>query len=189
MYCLIDNRNKVAQIVAQQSGTFPVALPMKWVEVAETVKVKCGDDYNADGSFSSPVYAQQPVAVAPSLTQVQTQKLKQLNQSCQDAIYSGFSSSALGDAYIYKSDQISQRNLLFAAQNTSSMLLVCAPSATPQAFARVLHTQAQAQKVSSDFVSFSNAQRSNLTTLETQVAAATTIAAVQAITWKEVNGG
>lgn len=121
-------------------------------------------------------------ASATMLSVVIPEKVARLSAACALAIIGGFSSSALGEAFIYASQEIDQRNLVQSAQCAKGGLLSCQDNTGT--WARKPHTQAQAQQVLEDFVTSRDAARLQLETAQAQAQAATTIAAVQAIMWE-----
>lgn len=125
-------------------------------------------------------------APGPDLPTAQATQNRVLFLACQQQILSGFTSSALGVAYSYASDAVDQRNILLAAQSSKGGLLSC--QTATGIWSRVLHTQQQAQQVAEDFVVASDAARTKLGVLEAQIAAANSVASVQAVVW-EVAGG
>ena len=160
MFALIKN-GVVVQIQPNEEPGF-VAVP------AGTI---CGMVQNTDGTFSAP---------GPTLAQAQTSQIALLRASCQSAITGGFTSSALGSAYNYPSDPTSQSNLNTVAGSPSGGSLWCESGGV---WSLKAHTQAQAQAVLASFVAWLNACQSQLVTLSAEVTAATTVAAVQAISW------
>jgi hypothetical protein len=123
---------------------------------------------------------------SPTLQQVQTNQSAVLTQACANAILSGFTSSALGSAYIYPCKSTDQQNL--AASVAKSQLV---PSATfpfwcadsSGAWAMRNHTATQIQQVGIDaYASVLSAQQ-KLTNLVAEVMAATSADAVQSIVW------
>ena len=131
----------------------------------------CGMVQNTDGSFSAP---------GSSLAQAQSSQITLLRSACQSAITGGFTSSALGSAYNYPSDPTSQSNLNTVAGSPSGGSLWCESGGV---WAMKAHTQAQAQAVLASFVAWLNSCQTQLATLTGEVNAATTVSAVQAITW------
>ena len=115
------------------------------------------------------------------LANTQAAQVQILSSACAKQIISGFSSSALGTPNNYASGEIDQQNIVQSAQSVKGGLLSC--KNTSGVWSRQLHTQAQAQQVLEDFVTTRDAARSKLGVLETQIAAATTIEAVQTILW------
>lgn len=115
------------------------------------------------------------------LANMQAAQMLILSDGCRKQIVSGFASASLGAAHTYASDAIDQRNILLAAQSANGGLLSCADSTG--AWSRKPHTQTQAQQVAADFVATSDTARVKLVGLEAQVNAATTVAAVRAVTW------
>ncbi len=96
------------------------------------------------------------LTVAESLASAKSAKASELSAACATAITSGFTSSALGAAHIYPSDQNDQANL---NANVVSSLLPNLPTtwATPQlccdsagVWTYRLHTVAQIQQVGID---------------------------------------
>jgi hypothetical protein len=137
------------------------------------------------------VWTQTWVSAPVSLAQAQASQAQALNAACANAIISGFTSSALGSAYTYPSGVVDQQNL------TASVLASMLPNAagagwttpfwcatgTPAVWAWTNHTAAQIQQVGSDAKAAILALQSQNATLQAQVAAATTVDAVAAITW------
>ncbi len=119
-------------------------------------------------------------AVIP-LSEIQAVKIATLTAACAAAIIGGYSSSALGSAYTYASQLTDQANLVQTAASSAGGNLWCKNSASVWSF--MAHSQAQAQAVLADFVTFRNKQQQRLVTLTSQVSAATTSTAVQAIIW------
>lgn len=120
------------------------------------------------------------------LANAQAAQMRVLSNACQKRITSGFASSALGVGHDYASDAVSQRNIILAAQSAKGGLLSCADASG--IWSRVPHTQAQAQQVAEDFVAASDAARTKLSGLETQITAAKTVEAVQAVVWESTGG-
>jgi len=120
-----------------------------------------------------------PPPLAAQLATAQAVQNNILTQACASAIVSGFSSSALGSEYQYPSDVNTQSNIDRAS--ASGGYLWCAPASN--AWGLVSHTQSQAAQVRTDLWSYIQTQQSKLATLRQQIAAATTVSAVQAVTW------
>lgn len=121
-----------------------------------------------------------PPSEAQLLVQAQEAQIARLSQACANAIVSGFTSDALGSPYVYPSATTDQINQSTVAQSPSGGLLWCAASG---AWTFKQHTQAQAQAVVSSFTAWLNKCQQQLVTLTGQVAAATSVSAVQAISW------
>lgn len=118
--------------------------------------------------------------IVESLPAAQSAQIATLRTACTNAITGGFSSSALGSAYTYASDPISQANLNSVANNPDGGSLWCESGGV---WSFKAHTQAQAQAVLGAFVTWLNACQSQLATLTGEVNAATTVSAVQEIVW------
>lgn len=144
-----------------------------------------GSDY-ANGAFTLPV---PPAPLGPTLTEAQATKTAALYAACRRAILVGFTSSALGAAHTYPTDDKSQLNL--TASVTDSLLpnlpagwttpFMCADSSG--VWAMRPHTAAQIQQAGSDGKAFVLKNLQQNATLAAQAVAATTVAAVQAIVW------
>lgn len=173
MYALISS-DLVIQI---SEKSFDVHPSLNWVAVPSGQNIKVGWSYEND-SFSAPP--------GPDLPTAQSTQNQVLSLACQQQIVSGFTSSALGSAYSYGSNAVDQRNILMAAQSTKGGLLSCQNPAG--VWVREAHTQAQAQQVAEDFVAVSDAARAKLNSLQAQINAATTVAAVQGVVWEAENG-
>ncbi|MHB8372205.1 MAG: DUF4376 domain-containing protein [Thermoplasmataceae archaeon] len=119
-------------------------------------------------------------ALVESLPAAQSTQKALLTAGCQAAIVGGFTSSALGSVYSYPSDTISQSNQNSAASSLSGGKLWCASGGV---WALIAHTQAQAQDVVASLVAWVNSCQEKRATLQGQVNAATSVSAVQAITW------
>lgn len=107
-----------------------------------------------------------------------------LKTQCLAVIGSGFSSSALGSVYYYGSQLQDQLDILRCATLQGGGSLFCSndPSASDWPF--VIHTQAQAAQVLSDFGAMSDAARTGLDTQTAALNAQTTIAAVQTVSFQ-----
>lgn len=115
---------------------------------------------------------------AETLATAQSKQAAAINVACQAAIAAGFTSSTLGSAYTYPSDDKSQLNIAMAVPNGGS--LWCATGST---WAMVSHTAAQAAQVQKDLFAMIQDAQTKYADLLTQIKAATTVAAVQAIVW------
>jgi hypothetical protein len=159
-----------------------------------------GDDYNA--AMSRPTGATLDVqggklVIVPAPTPTAAQLLAQAQQAqlaivgaaCAAAITGGFQSSALGKAYTYPSQQTDQANL---NANVVSSLLPGLPAnwTTLQLccdengkWGYVPHTAAQIQQVGDEGKAAILGCLTKHAELKAQIAAATTVAEVQAINW------
>ena len=127
--------------------------------------------------------------LAANLAAAQEAKLAALSQACAAQIVGGYTSSALGSPYTYPSTPTDQSNM------TVSVLASLLPNlpgnwATPfwcadstGAWAMRQHPAAQIQQAGSDGKSAVTAAQIKNASLGAEVMAATTIAAVNAITW------
>jgi len=118
----------------------------------------------------------------PTLAQAQTTQQAALSASCAAAIVAGFTSSALGGTYTYPSQPADQTNLIGAVTSGVATVDFWCQDASGN-WAMVPHTAAQIKQVLTDGVAARLALSAKLAGLATQVAAATTPAAAQAITW------
>ena len=118
------------------------------------------------------------VAYTMPLAEAQAVQSAVIKTACRNAILGGFSSSALGADYAYPSDDVAQRNIGMCA--VGGGLLWCETGAT---WAMVVHTTAQAQQVQKDLFAMIQTNQAKYETLMGEIAAATSVAAVQAITW------
>lgn len=126
---------------------------------------------------------------AQQLAEAQAAQVDFVDAACQGAIYAGFTSSALGTPYTYPAKATDQQNL------SASVLASLLPGATSSwttdfwcadpagNWALRAHTAAQIQQVGVDGKSAISTAIAKKVQLESQIAAATTIAAVQAIVW------
>ena len=124
------------------------------------------------------------------LYQAQQAQYAALTNAASTAITNGFTSSALGSAHTYPSGETDQLNLtasvvasmLPGVPTTFTTLFYCA-SGSPAVWAFTPHTAAQIQQVGTDAKTWIQTQQATHATLAAQVAAATTVNAVQAIVW------
>lgn len=134
--------------------------------------------------------AQAPApTAAEQLSAAQATQVALVDAACQSTIYAGFTSSALGMPYTYPAKATDQQNL--SASVLASLLpgassgwttdFWCADAAGNWALRA--HTAAQIQQVGVDGKAAISTAIAKKVQLESQIAAATTIAAVQAIVW------
>lgn len=124
-----------------------------------------------------------------ALPQAQQAQIASLTLSCSSTITAGYTSSALGSVYTYGNNTIDQLNMassVIAAlinANTANWTtpMWCENSAGVWEYMQ--HTAAQVNEVGVSGKTFVVANQTKLANLKTQVNAATTIEAVQAITW------
>lgn len=127
--------------------------------------------------------------LATNLAAAQQAQIAALSASCSAQIIGGFASSGLGSSYTYPSGLTDQANL--SASVLASLMpnnpagwttqFLCASAAGTWAF--VAHTAVQIQQVGEDGKTAVLNARVRLATLSAEIAAATTAAAVTAITW------
>lgn len=129
-----------------------------------------------------------PVAIPPAaptaaalLATAQGTQTQTLKSACAATIIGGFTSTALGTSAAYGSQQTDQSNLLSVVASTAGGSLWCQEPGSEWSF--VDHTAAQALKVLADWQTFRTAQQSKYASLVAQVNGATTVEAVQSITW------
>lgn len=125
----------------------------------------------------------------PTAEQIKQAQLALVGAACAAAITGGFQSSALGKVYTYPSTQNDQANL---NANVVSSLLPSLPANwttlqicgdTNGKWDYMPHTAAQIQQVGIDGKAAIMACLTKNAQLQAQIAAATTVAAVQAINW------
>lgn len=125
----------------------------------------------------------------PTLAQAQAAQMAMVSAACQAAITAGIASSALGAPYAYPTKSTDQLNL--TASVAASMipgnpsnwatLLWCQSSAGTWEFTP--HSAAQTQKAGQDVMAGILAMMAKNANLGAQIAAATSVPAVQAIVW------
>ncbi|CAJ0809235.1 hypothetical protein [Ralstonia flaminis] len=127
-----------------------------------------------------------PPTEAQLLKQAQAGLSNKVNAACANALVGGFTSSALGGAHAYPSQDDDQRNL----QNAVSAAAI-APSnwttpiwcASNDAWSFAPHTAAQVQQVNADWLAYRVAAQQKYAGLIAKINAATSIEEVQAIDW------
>jgi hypothetical protein len=68
------------------------------------------NQYYIDNTTTPPTI--QPISQASALTLAQAQQIVTLSQDCQNQIYAGYTSNALGSAFLYPSKDTDQTNML-----------------------------------------------------------------------------
>jgi len=115
------------------------------------------------------------------------QAYSRVSQACQVAIESGITSSALGSAYTYPTDKVSQLNLsgevsaAILSGPAGAYAFMCADGAG--AWARRPHTDAQIKQVGLDVRAHVKLHLDHLDNLRGQIAAAQTAMDADAIVW------
>ena len=125
------------------------------------------------GVFAAPV-------IEVTLSEAQAVQIASLSASCQAYLLAGFTSSALGSVHAYPSKLTDQQNQASVAASGAGGSLWCE---TGSVWGFVAHTDEQATQVVADWKTYLNAAQAKLQTLAASVNAATTVAAVQAISW------
>ncbi len=130
------------------------------------------------------------LTVAESLASAKSAKASELSAACAKAIVNGFTSSALGSAHIYPSDQNDQANL---NANVVSSLLPNLPTnwTTPQlccdsagVWTYRAHSMSQIQQVGVDGKAAVLLQLAHHVDRRAALQAVTTVEAVNAIVWE-----
>lgn len=178
-YGIIENDTVINVVVGPENW-----IPTGIQAVPEATGCVIGAAY-ANGVFTPPA----PVASAPTLAQAQAAKIAALSAACQADIFAGFHSSALGADHLYPFKVTDQRNLSDSVLASTlpgraadwTTPFWCADSAG--VWAMRLHTAAQIQQAGDDAMARKLACMAQNDTLAGQVMAATTIEAVEAITW------
>lgn len=120
-----------------------------------------------------------PPPEAELLAQAKQAQSQLIYDACARAITAGYMSSALGYECEYASMHTDQANLLSLAQAGQGGSVWCA---SKEGWTFVPHTAEQVTVVLTDWVRYRDAQQSKYAALLSQINAATTISAVQAIT-------
>lgn len=146
-----------------------------------TGAVECSEDvYQNHAGYS----VSDGVLVSPTdaylLAKAQTEKITSLSAACQTYLLAGFTSSALGSTHNYPSTLTDQQNQASVAASGAGGSLWCE---TGSIWGFMAHTDAQATQVVTDWKTYLNAAQTKLQTLAASVNAATTVAAVQVISW------
>ncbi len=167
----------------------PVPAGVNVIEITHDQWLACisqqGQWYVADGALAQvpPPTAEQQLAVA------QQAQMDVLDAACKEAVYAGFSSSALGTAHTYPALDTDQQNL--SASVLASLMpsvgsgwttpFWCCDSAGTWSYAE--HTAAQIQQVGQDGKAAILAAITKKAQLAAQVNAAASVEAVQSIVW------
>lgn len=117
--------------------------------------------------------------VDPAIAKAQAAQSALMASACQNAIEAGFSSSALGSAYTYGCKATDQMNVNLAAISGGSLWCMSSSGV----WALTAHTTAQAQQVQKDMVTHIQAQQTTYAKALSDIAAATTVSGVEAVTW------
>lgn len=122
----------------------------------------------------------------PTLSQVKAAQIAAMNAACASELLAGFPSSALGATHTYPSLETDQRNLMNAAMasqgqpSTWSTPLWCA---TGNSWDFSAHNSSQIQQVNADWLAYRQVRQQKYADLVSKINAATSVTAVQAITW------
>lgn len=117
--------------------------------------------------------------VDPAIAKAQAAQSALMASACQNAIEAGFSSSALGSAYTYGCKATDQMNVNLAAVGGGN--LWCESSSGAWAFSA--HTVTEAQQVQKDMAAHIQEQQATYAKALSDIAAATTVSGVEAVTW------
>ncbi|WP_426399037.1 hypothetical protein ACN9M1_22340 [Ralstonia sp. R-29] len=135
-----------------------------------------------DGALGAPL----PPTAEELLVQARTMQTIKLSTACADALTTGFTSSALGVALTYPSQDNDQRNLqsaVSAAATASPGWTIPLWCADGDHWSFTSHTAAQLQQVNADWLAHRVAAQQKYADLVAKIKAATSIEEVQAITW------
>jgi hypothetical protein len=204
MQQLCDNNGAVVTFAALQAAnpytSFPAILKQTDVEpFGLNVVIPVGQPVPPNAYYTvtegSPelvngVWTQYWSVTPMPLASAQAAQIQLLSSACAQALVSGFTSSALGSAYIYPSGLIDQQNLSTAvissmAPGLASTWTIPFWCSNSGAWALTPHTAAQIQQVGTDWQAAKSALQTQYATLIAQVQAATTttVDAVAAIAW------
>lgn len=167
-------------------------VPASVTNVIELTDAQWQTCINEQGQWYVAGGALAPVPAATDaqlLADARAARVAVLSAACAAAIVAGFTSSALGAVHTYPSKVTDQQNL--TASVTASLLPGIAADWETQFWCAdadgdwnwTAHTAAQIQQVGRDGMSAVLALQAKNAQLGAEVAAATTVAAVQAITW------
>ena len=117
--------------------------------------------------------------VDPAIAKTQASQSALMSTACKTAIEAGFTSLALGSAYTYVCKQTDQMNVNLAAVGGGN--LWCESSSGVWEFSA--HTATEAQQVQKDMAAHIQAQQATYAKALADIAAATTVAGVEAVTW------
>lgn len=114
----------------------------------------------------------------PTLAQAQASQAAMIKEACAAAITAGFSSSALGSAHNYGSQTTDQANIDRACVGGGGLWCI-----NGGAWSLVTHTASQAQVARADLWAHIQASQTKYAGLLGQISGATTVSAVQAVSW------
>ncbi len=125
-------------------------------------------------------------AVQPTLDEIKTAKVAELTHAFNAALNAGFTSDALGSTHRYDSETHNRENLIGAVATGVPQMFTCNDNQNSANSKRQrLHTAEQLKQVLIDGAARKQALIARLREKRTAVLAATTIAAVNAITWED----
>lgn len=179
-YARID-AGRVAELFETAGDMTQLFAPaMLWVATNGDPGAVIGASY-ADGIFTAPTV---------SLDTLKAQQTASVRDACQQAIFAGFASDALGSAHTYPAKATDQTNL--QASVLASLLpgnatdwttpFWCADASGTWAY--VSHTAAQIQQAGRDGKAAILAALVKCQSLEAAISAATAPAQVQAVLWQ-----
>ena len=155
------------------------AAPSCWEALTEAQAQSLPEEFVGWSLVNGVLVAPASPTASQLLASAQTAQSALLAGGCATSIVSGFTSSALGSANTYPSDPTTQGNIDRAAVHGGAIW--CESSAGAWSLAQ--HTAAQALQVQADLWTHIQNCQSKLATLKAQVAAATTVSAVEAVVW------
>ncbi|RMP81226.1 hypothetical protein [Pseudomonas syringae] len=132
----------------------------------------------------SEAYVWQSGAWAKSMTYATAAKITEINQRCEATIIAGFTSTALGESYVYASLPVDQLNLTSASLRGVDMPYPCLNSEGVKAYRA--HTAAQLAQVWDDFERYKTELLLKADTLKKRVeqASSGSVDDVESITWE-----
>ena len=182
MFALLERRDPAGPLWVRELWPSDPGLPrdLKVVDVSAVTGIVVGWVQKPDGGFGPFV---------PALDDAKADRARTLRFDCFHEIVGGFTSAALGAAHSYGSSDTDRENIDRAAMAALSgqkdpkwtAQVQCAVNDGPMSLAA--HTAAQVHQVSSDLHAHIEAARVKRDALNARIAAATTVAEVEAITW------
>lgn len=125
------------------------------------------------------------IDIASKLKDSKDKKANEINKACEASILAGFKSASLGAEHSYESSKEDQLNLSGMKDRGTTLPLKCS-SDNGTSWNWLPHTQEQLKTVFDDGVDFKLSQLQKSAMLKDQIKQATTLEALEAITWEGV---
>lgn len=154
-----------------------------WNDYLQSIgRLKLADSQKLDASGNVVSKSEEELLTAGllSLSDLKASRTAEVNRICQEKIVSGFTSSALGSAHYYDSEETDQLNLIGSVASGISVLYKCRNIGT-DVTAYVTHTNTQIKQVLRDGAERKTFLLQNAMSLKNSISSAADITALNAV--------